>query len=483
MKKFYYEVTIDGKSFTTSTLAEALKKARKSLAEKGIGAKKSDRALQFNVIKSTFENEKLKAITVSNSVEEISESEYKTLKERSIVSPWTPIETLTPEQKEPTLKMLAPEMQMCVKLPEIINRNNEQIKKVECRVELRIDPKQRIGVYIKNTELYKINVVFWLQRNAVHYGLLKPIARKGYWTTNLEEILEKIKSNVAIKNNCESENVEISLGESVKTLIQKTVNFQEYLAQRGITQRYVAPNAGLNSIDFSGKQDEALKTLDTYLENFEPYDKIKTDLMEVETANRRLAENGIFSQFDKKEIASRTVQTIERMKQIEGCISTKIVQEFFPEGLRGQNVLGNCNTKGEVRLASITDNQIQFLTKRSKKTGFQATASPFQVFVHEDTHAMLNFVMRIFGSDFIEDQFRPLVRELRKSPNPGDVLSIYGSTKSANGSDCHEMVAEARAEIVCEGKNARPFCRKVYATLMKFYKKALERAKELKIDD
>jgi hypothetical protein len=91
--------------------------------------------------------------------------------------------------------------------------------------------------------------------------------------------------------------------------------------------------------------------------------------------------------------------------------------------------------------------------------------------------------MEIFGQDFIEDQFNPLVRELRKAKNPGDILSIYGSRKSANGSQCHEMVAEARTEIICEGKNARPFCRKVYATLMKFYKKALERAKELKIND
>ena len=231
MKKFYYEVTIDGQSFTTSTLAEALKKARKNLAEKGIGVKKSDRALQFNIVNSTFDNGKLKAAKISDSVEEISENEYKTLKERTVVSPWNPIETLTPEQKASTLKMLAPQMQMCIELPEITNRNNEQIQKVECRVELRIDPKQRIGVYIKNRELYKISVIFWLQRNAIYYGLLKPTADRGFWTANIEEIFEQIKSNVATKEGCEVENIEISLGESVKTLIQKTINFQEYLAQ------------------------------------------------------------------------------------------------------------------------------------------------------------------------------------------------------------------------------------------------------------
>lgn len=480
MKKFYYEVTINGQSFTTSTLAEALKKARKKLAEKGIGVKKSDRALQFNIANSTFDNSKLKALTVSDSVEEIPENEYKALKERAVASPWNPTETLTPEQKAPTVKMLTPQMQMCVKLPEIINRDNEKIKKVECRVELRIDPKQRIGVYIKNRELYKIDVTFWLKKNEIYYGLLKPTSDKGYWSENIEELLELIKANVAIKEGYKVENIEISLGESVKTLIQKTVNFQEYLAQRGITQRYVAPNAGLNAIDFSGKQDESVKSLGTYLDNFEPYDKMKTDLIDIGTANRRLAENGIFSQFDKEEIASRTVQTIERMKQIEGCISTRSVQEFFPYGVKGQNTLGNCNAKGGVRLAPRTDKQIADSMKQSKESGFHPTASPFQVFVHEDTHAMLFFVMRIFGEDFIEDQFSTLVKELRRDPK---ALSIYGATTARGGSKCHEMVAEARTEIICEGKNARPFCRKVYATLMKFYKKALERAKELKIDD
>ncbi|MDO4574799.1 MAG: hypothetical protein Q4D98_06255 [Planctomycetia bacterium] len=52
------------------------------------------------------------------------------------------------------------------------------------------------------------------------------------------------------------------------------------------------------------------------------------------------------------------------------------------------------------------------------------------------------------------------------------LLSLYGATESSDENPYHEMVAEARAEVLSKGKLARPFARSVYLKLMELKKEA-----------
>ena len=48
-------------------------------------------------------------------------------------------------------------------------------------------------------------------------------------------------------------------------------------------------------------------------------------------------------------------------------------------------------------------------------------------------------------------------------------FSVYGASISANGSPYHEACAEAFAEVITYGKNARPFSRKLFAKIIELY--------------
>lgn len=475
MKKFYFEVTIAGNSITTNSLSKALEMVRQDIAKK---SGHRNKAFRYITNKKSFQGVQDTPIVTGESVEEIPEKEYEILKKKETAPVWLPKIKTSEQALKKTAGMISPQMEALTSLPKLVNDSNEKIQQVKCRVEIAINSINEVGVFVKRKEQWTILARFSRSRDSVYFGLIpKNVTEQAFWTTAIQDTIEVIRERASQICDCEISNVEIVLSDLVKQRIQKIVDYQEYLAESGKLQRHSAPNPSIEAINFNGDGETVRQALDLHLDKFVPYDKIHETDVPVETSNKRLAERGIFSLLDGKDSAQTIVDAIERIDMIEGCVSSREVSPLISKQkiLFGARILGECGPSGEISILQVKKDKLEEMVSTAKKTGQHSTGKIIGTFIHEDTHAMLNFVMDKLGERTVEDEFAELVTELRSYPEEkrGEILSTYGATTSKTNSKCQEMVAESRAEVISEGGEARPFSRRVYIVLMKLYKKAL----------
>lgn len=166
-----------------------------------------------------------------------------------------------------------------------------------------------------------------------------------------------------------------------------------------------------------------------------------------------------------------------------------------------------------IRMANMTRQQVQAMSARQKQAGWWTAGTEYQTFSHEDGHQIMYDIESILGKDRVRMEFQPILDEIGagKYPARGSAVarrfrqnindlydwwslfpdrasvaqnrladwdyidnlvkkfSVYGASVSANGSPYQEACAEAYAEVVTIGKNARPFARKIFAKIIELY--------------
>ena len=186
----------------------------------------------------------------------------------------------------------------------------------------------------------------------------------------------------------------------------------------------------------------------------------------------------------------------------------------LPDNDALMGVRGDADYKNrKIRLADVSQYEAQAEATRNRKKGWWTSGSEYAVYSHEDGHQIMYDIETILGKDRIKRAIQPIldeigagqypsrgnasVRRFGKSINdmfdiykqypdrstvPQTALadwdyidkivkefSVYGASISANGSPYHEACAEAFAEVITYGKNARPFSRKLFAKIIELY--------------
>ena len=266
-----------------------------------------------------------------------------------------------------------------------------------------------------------------------------------------------------------------------------------------------------------GKQDGGRvtnKEIATYIDNLTPLEHISVN--DSSSSPVSLERRGI--QVDgttDPSIIRLQDEVLTFMEENEFSPSTRVIAE------RAQvdRVAGCANRetrKTEMVAKSRTARYLQ--AEKNAASGWWTPGDEHHVFVHEDTHHLMSDIMDVLGEERVNAAFKTVLAEIgaglfhaddetmnadtapwpemtmnkmfedyQKTPNKDDcpdevrraqweyidklkkTFSVYGATISNAGDPWGEACSEARAEVLCKGKGARPYSKKIYAIIVKLY--------------
>ena len=183
----------------------------------------------------------------------------------------------------------------------------------------------------------------------------------------------------------------------------------------------------------------------------------------------------------------------------------------LPESDALRGTMGDANSvTRKIRMANRTRQEVRSDATLMANKGWWTAGTEYQTYSHEDGHQFVYDIEAVLGKDRVKAELQPILDEIGagRYPSRGNAsarrfsktindafdiykqyqdranvpqnfladwdyihkivteFSVYGSSISASGSIYQEACAEAYAEVITKGKNARPFARKIFAKII-----------------